>query len=173
MLSNHPWCGGDPSIMKRWGYYIQYDSDRLEIFNNIPNDTDVLISHSPPFGILDKFLGESLGCPSLLKRVKDVNPKVHLFGHIHGGYGEHHEGDTRFYNCSNLDEAYRVVNPIRVISLCQESEVKPFVYETLESVENNSGKDMGKCYYCLETYDKFQETDAGVICDRCYWTYLD
>ena len=52
--------------------------------------------------------------------MKAKRPKVHVFGHIHGGAGTFEEGDTRFINAAYLDEQYRPAQPegiIRVIDL--------------------------------------------------------
>lgn len=48
-------------------------------WNKIPFETDILVTHGPPLGILDN----DLGCKSLLEKVLEVNPKIHCFGHIH------------------------------------------------------------------------------------------
>lgn len=55
----------------------------------IPDDTDVLITHCPPEGVLDKVNigGTNAGCKHLRDRVKKIKPKLHLFGHIHEGRG--------------------------------------------------------------------------------------
>lgn len=54
----------------------------------IPEDSDIVISHGPPFGILDATYDRSnnydlCGCRNLMKRITKVNPKLCLFGHIH------------------------------------------------------------------------------------------
>lgn len=80
---------------------------------------DVLITHGPPWGVLDYVqLGrEHLGCEELIKAVGRVRPKVHVFGHIHGGYGEAEINGIRFINASICDEAYRPVNAPIVIDI--------------------------------------------------------
>jgi len=85
----------------------------------IPDDTDVLITHGPPFGILDLPFGngEPAGCELLMKRVKEVKPRVHIFGHIHGSYGQQRIGATLFVNACLCDELYQPVNPPHVIEL--------------------------------------------------------
>jgi Icc-related predicted phosphoesterase len=110
-----PWCGGDEWVMENWGFYLRHDIDRKTKFDLIPDDTFVLITHSPPKGILDTAHGMSLGCLVLAERVNVVKPIIHLFGHIHDSYGSHPTQFTDFYNCSNLNEEYQVVNPITVI----------------------------------------------------------
>jgi Icc-related predicted phosphoesterase len=72
----------------------------------IPNDLDILITHGPPMGILDK----DLGCKDLLDAVIVKKPKIHIFGHIHEGYGVKVLNNTTFINASSCDEAYCVTN---------------------------------------------------------------
>ena len=59
------------------------DGNFLELFGRIPDDTDVLLTHQPPLGILDEQDGINYGDYTLFKRVMDVRPKCHLFGHLH------------------------------------------------------------------------------------------
>src|SRR5579863_229865 len=53
----------------------------------IPDDTDVLITHSPALGIGDSNSKMSFGSPSLLNRLLEIKPKLHIFGHVHEGRG--------------------------------------------------------------------------------------
>jgi Icc-related predicted phosphoesterase len=82
-------------------------------WDQIPNDLDILITHGPPFGILDQTApGEPhLGCEELLMAVLEKKPKVHLFGHIHGGAGTAENGATRFVNAAYLNERYKPLEP--------------------------------------------------------------
>lgn len=65
----------------------------------IPDDTDVLITHGPPAGFGDRtWNGERPGCADLLDRVREVQPRLHLFGHIHEDRGQWIEGKTTFVN---------------------------------------------------------------------------
>jgi Icc-related predicted phosphoesterase len=82
----------------------------------IPPDTDVLITHGPPQGILDKTFGGDdtrVGCPYLLAAVRNLpRAQVHLFGHIHEAYGEERHGKTLFVNAATCDrERYAPVQP--------------------------------------------------------------
>ena len=68
----------------------------------------MLITHGPPFGILDKqnILGEHMGCVQLTKAVLKIQPRLHVFGHIHGGRGrEAGPNGTCFVNCAVLNGA--------------------------------------------------------------------
>jgi len=86
----------------------------------IPDETDVLITHSPPYSILDLVpnQGECHGSPSLYKEVVErIKPKVSLFGHIHEGYGIKVIDNIIFINASNLDGDYMCVNPPILIEI--------------------------------------------------------
>jgi Icc-related predicted phosphoesterase len=91
-------------------------------WDQIPDVLDVLITHGPPFGILDQVApdGEHLGCAELLESVEQKRPRVHLFGHIHGGAGVFESDVTRFVNAAYLNEQYKPLKPagkIRIIDL--------------------------------------------------------
>lgn len=84
----------------------------------IPGDTDVLITHGPPAGILDTVYprDEHVGCPELLWAVRRVQPKLHVFGHIHEGYGSHIGGAVTSVNASICDRNYKPLNkPVEMI----------------------------------------------------------
>lgn len=54
-----------------------------KLYSCIPDDTDVLLTHQAPLGILDEQDGINFGDYFLYKRVMEVKPKYHLFGHLH------------------------------------------------------------------------------------------
>jgi Icc-related predicted phosphoesterase len=105
-----------PSFDKGWAYNVE--RGRLHNYwEVIPDITDILVTHGPPKGILDKALNygfySEVGDLALLKRVKKLNVKYHIFGHIHEDYGKTlkvHDSDTTFINASVLDETYRMKN---------------------------------------------------------------
>ncbi|PQE20460.1 hypothetical protein CJF30_00001781 [Rutstroemia sp. NJR-2017a BBW] len=55
--------------------------------NPIPLGVHIVMTHGPPYSILDQVDGQNLGCPSLLRAVGRVRPLMHCFGHIHEGHG--------------------------------------------------------------------------------------
>ena len=63
------------------------ETDRAKLYSRIPGDTDVLVTHGPPFGILDQAPGSEhhQGCRQLLAAVRRIKPMLHIFGHVHGG----------------------------------------------------------------------------------------
>jgi Icc-related predicted phosphoesterase len=93
-----------------WAFNLPKNGVELDQkWNNIPDDTDILITHGPAFGYCDIVKGqyENLGCPLLTGRIKTIKPKIHVCGHIHSGYGYVFDGDTHFINASVLDEQYQ------------------------------------------------------------------
>jgi len=79
----------------------------------VPDDTDVLVTHGPPAGILDRTSrGEEVGDEELLARVTEVRPKLHVFGHIHESMGVEERRGTTFCNAA-----------------CNKSSNNPFVFE--------------------------------------------
>lgn len=104
-----PWCVGNYNIMGTWGFWTD---NPKEHWVDIPPDTDILVTHTPPSGILD----DGLGCKALLNRVKVVKPYLHVFGHIHSKGGEQFFTDkTHFINAAVMNDKYNVVNPSCVV----------------------------------------------------------
>ncbi len=102
-----------------WAFNCKRGPDIRAYWDKIPSDTDVLITHGPPVGILDKTQAKygnlSVGCKDLYEAVLRVQPKYHFFGHIHPGYGSmvlnHPSGKTTsYFNCSYVNEGYRSAN---------------------------------------------------------------
>ena len=74
----------------------------------IPENTDILITHGPPFGALDATIsGNHVGCENLAEVIEKIRPKLHVFGHIHEGHGIVDRNGTVFVNASVLDFSYR------------------------------------------------------------------
>jgi Icc-related predicted phosphoesterase len=88
----------------------------------IPNGIDVLVTHGPPADIGDMTpRGEAVGCVDLLEAIKRTQPRVHVCGHIHEGYGVRRDAipglRTIFVNASTCDGKYRPTNAPIVIDL--------------------------------------------------------
>lgn len=103
-----------------WAFNLPRGEPLREKWKLIPQELDVLITHSPPYGILDETpRGEKVGCEDLLEAVRARKIKFHVFGHIHGQHGEKRVFDTFFINASTCSEMY---NPI----------YEPIVFEVLQ-----------------------------------------
>lgn len=106
---------GSPFTPRFYNWAFMYDPDQAaEIWSLIPADTDVLVTHGPPHGVSDQCSDgrggiEHAGCPTLLEAV-DRTPsiKLHVFGHIHEGYGitEHASGRVSV-NAAVIERALR------------------------------------------------------------------
>ena len=90
-----------------WAFNLNRGAEIGEKWKLIPPNTDVLITHGPPHGILDETpRGDLAGCEELIKRVAEIRPRLHVFGHIHQGYGSLEKFGVRFVNASVCDESY-------------------------------------------------------------------
>jgi Icc-related predicted phosphoesterase len=89
--------------------------ERLKMrWDNIPEDTNVLITHGPPHGIADKVDNIHVGCIDLLHKVENMQQLfLHVFGHIHSQNGHYISEcipNVNFCNASICDEAYNPTN---------------------------------------------------------------
>lgn len=92
-----------------WAFNLPRNGEEMKArWDAIPSNTDILVTHGPPFGHLDVPGGQSIrvGCEMLRHRVDEIRPKIHVFGHIHGSWGHYFDGHTHFFNASVLDERY-------------------------------------------------------------------
>ena len=94
-----------------WAFNVDRGKPIQKYWNMIPSNTDILVTHGPVGGILDRTTSNiNAGCEDLLKTVNKVQPKFHLFGHIHEAYGKEKVNETTYFNGSLLNEYYNLVN---------------------------------------------------------------
>ncbi|MBK7505392.1 MAG: metallophosphatase domain-containing protein [Bacteroidetes bacterium] len=94
-----------------WAFNKKRGAEINKHWKKIPSNTDILITHGPPFGKLDTNANQyKTGCDDLLKTVEKIKPKYHIFGHIHEAYGMLETNATTFINASILDEHYKIKN---------------------------------------------------------------
>lgn len=99
-----------------WAFNRRRGSDIKRYWDRIPSETDILITHGPPYGILDKTArGDHAGCEELMDAIKRVAPDIHVFGHIHEAYGREEHLGTLFLNASVLDLSYSMTHEPHVI----------------------------------------------------------
>ncbi|KAF6202153.1 hypothetical protein GE061_004551 [Apolygus lucorum] len=96
-----------------WAFNVRRGADCLRKWDKIPDNVDILISHTPPVGHGDLCCsGVRAGCVELLSVVqKRIKPKYHVFGHIHEGYGITTDGSIIYINASTCNINYKPVNP--------------------------------------------------------------
>lgn len=116
-LWGSPWI----PVFFDWAFNLERGEALAERWAQIPDGTDVLVTHGPPAGILDKVSNgshdESVGCADLLAAVERVKPRLHVFGHIHEGHGRQETRDTVFINASTCLASFKPLNPPVVIDL--------------------------------------------------------
>lgn len=103
----------DSSTLLTGWPFAQTEDELFERYKNISN-VDILVTHQPPYGILDRTTyGESCGSHALRDLVERLKPRVHVFGHIHEAFGSvakklSKKHDTLFVNCSITTEKYEL-----------------------------------------------------------------
>jgi Icc-related predicted phosphoesterase len=102
-----------------WAFNVARGAAIRRYWQMIPPNVDILVTHGPPFGVLDRVNPSAahLGCEELLISVEMSRPRLHVFGHIHGGHGSIAGRGTQFVNASVVNEAYQVVYDPQVIEI--------------------------------------------------------
>jgi Icc-related predicted phosphoesterase len=86
-----------------WAFF-QDGKTMREKWASVPSGIDVLITHTAPYGILDRNRhGRSLGCRDLLDRLPVIRPRLHVFGHNHASAGAARIGPTLHVNASMVN----------------------------------------------------------------------
>ena len=92
-----PWFGG-------WAFNLERGPALAAVWAKIPDRTDILVTHGPPAGILDRTSrGIVAGCKDLFDRVWEVRPRLHVFGHIHESAGRSDIDGVTFVNASSFE----------------------------------------------------------------------
>ncbi len=104
---------------EEWAFGRERGSAIRKHWDRIPETTDVLITHEAPYGTLDKndILGRHQGCQNLLGALLRVKPKLHVFGHIHGGHGRESAWNVTLVNCAVVNNRRVLTNPPTVVEL--------------------------------------------------------
>jgi len=103
-------CGltiwGSPHTPRSFRQAFMPEAQDLRRFRRqIPSGPDVLITHGPPRGVLDRIpRGPALGCELLRDELPRVRPGLHVFGHIHEQAGTERVGETLHVNAAVVDE---------------------------------------------------------------------
>jgi Icc-related predicted phosphoesterase len=114
------WGSPITPVFPNWAFHVERGAASRKYWDCVPLGTDVLITHGPPYGTLDKreILGSRFGCKDLIQAVLRVKPKLHVFGHVHGGYGQElGPNGTCMVNCAVVNEEYVLTNAPTVVTL--------------------------------------------------------
>ena len=101
-----------------WAFNLPRNGKELAyVWGKVPEDTDILVTHGPPHGILDVPGGSHLhvGDELLNTTLRKIKPKIHVFGHVHGSAGYVFQDGTHYINASVLNEQYMYMNQPMVI----------------------------------------------------------
>lgn len=99
-----------------WAFNDTPGKTMSQYWDEIPENTDFLITHCPPYGILDELDNKRhIGCPKLVQRIHQIRLPHHVFGHNHNDYGIVRTRQTMFINAASLDNRYRLINAPLVI----------------------------------------------------------
>jgi len=123
-----PWS---PKFSTGWVFNLMDAKQSKRVWDLIPTDTDILITHCPPHGTLDSMLRyehhydaqpsqiEFTGCPYLLQELDRVRPRLHVFGHIHPQHGRVDSAQlkTIFVNASIYNDDSDILNQPIVIDI--------------------------------------------------------
>jgi Icc-related predicted phosphoesterase len=105
---------GTPHSKIFYNWAFNRNEDQLEdLFDKIPVDTDILLSHAPPYGMLDELeRGERVGEVTLKNKMKELtNLKLHVYGHIHTSFGLRKPTNKHIsVNAAQVDETYELTN---------------------------------------------------------------
>ncbi len=115
--------GSPNSLPFGWGWAFNSTEEQLEkIYSEIPEDTDVIISHGPAYGLGDRVWEGNgrwgkAGSKALLAAVERIQPKLMVTGHLHLGAGIYQCGKTTVVNAALLDDSYKVVNKPTIVEI--------------------------------------------------------
>jgi len=107
-----------PSFGYGWAFNKDRGHDIAQVWNGIPDDTDMVITHSPIYGYCDRAqnTNQNVGCADLYHRLHEVKPHLHFAGHIHEAYGwgtmpyKDEWGDVYTFNGCSCNLRYEVYN---------------------------------------------------------------
>lgn len=138
-LYGSPWTYVSP----KWGFqfpwyelngsceWYEHRETQRKTWEAIPEDVEILVTHGPPYGILDAVPTNLWGCSGpgekyiqncgdeiLMDEIKKRKKlKYHFFGHIHESYGKKKHKGVNYYNVAICDRSYKAVNPITIVDI--------------------------------------------------------
>ena len=94
-----------PSFGYGWAFNKDRGNHIAQCWNEIPMDTDIVITHTPIYGYNDRAsnTNQNVGCADLYHRIREVQPHLHFAGHIHEAYGWKTMGLTSWYDLQTFN----------------------------------------------------------------------
>lgn len=101
-----------PTFGRDWAFNVNRGDDAEQLWNQIPSDADIVITHSPIYGYCDRTYNtsENVGCADLYRRLLDVKPHLHFCGHVHEAYGYKQTVWGYTFNASGCSLEYFIQN---------------------------------------------------------------
>lgn len=101
------------------GSFVGNESTLLPHWRAMPDDTDIALTHAPPFGRLDRAREDVMGFGStgLRERIGEIQPLIHMFGHAHGGSGLDANPVTVFSNGSIVGPGLRPLGEASLLTI--------------------------------------------------------
>jgi Icc-related predicted phosphoesterase len=107
------WGSPITPVFYNWAFMRHRGDQIAQTWNKIPSDTEILITHGPPAGILDRTMkGDMAGCIDLLAKINTTQIKLHVFGHIHEDRGAKEIDGKIFINASAVSAFYLPVGGV-------------------------------------------------------------
>jgi Icc-related predicted phosphoesterase len=108
-----------------WAFNKYRGEDIKKFWDIIPNDIDILVTHGPPFGILDMTMsGDQVGCEDLMAKIKEIPTlKLHVFGHIHEHAGYEFKDGVHYINASVLNLRYQLQNRPQIFEVAEDKTI--------------------------------------------------
>lgn len=110
------WGSPYQPVFYDWAFNLPRGKALKEHWDLIPAGIDILVTHSPPYGIMDNVGGERypIGCQDMREMVDRIKPRVHMFGHVHSTHGTLLTKNTVFCNVAICNEKYQPTNKVTV-----------------------------------------------------------
>jgi len=120
-----------------WAFNRCRGKDIARYWDQIPDQLDILITHGPPYGVLDiTHDRRKVGCRALQSKILETAPQYHIFGHIHEASGTQMLGNTMCMNVSQLDQRHNVSPDIKTLELLPLSVPHAFNQETRHTYQH-------------------------------------
>lgn len=116
-------CPYSSAFGEGWGFQLERGPAAKAHYAKIPASVDIVVTHGPALGCGDKvprpYGGgfQRVGCKELYLALEEVRPLLHVFGHIHEGYGRYETGYATAVNASVCNRRYEPVNRPIVVDL--------------------------------------------------------
>lgn len=165
-----------------WAFNRKRGEEIKKHWDLIPENIDVLITHGPPYGILDQTQEkEHVGCCDLIEKVLEIKPRIHVFGHIHEDCGIVEKDNITFINASVLNHKYVYTNtPVLLnYNFKNGKHVVDFQEVLIDRIETNPSNATITSIWeeaieqYKETIQTFEGTENSATCLICNTTYYN